>query len=76
MLTRHTACFLKIALAWEVTLQARSQKIMVGGSFEGNVDLFYGAIQPTTVHEQLMSLYFMMCMCKPTFIRASYIVAT
>ena len=38
-------------------MQALSQKIMLGGSFEGNVDLSYGAIQPTIVQELLMSIF-------------------
>ena len=51
--------------------QARSQKIMVGGSFKGNVDLFLWSHSanhsPGAVDELMFS-----GVCKPTFIRAKY----
>ena len=50
--------------------QARSQKIMVGGSFERNVDLFLWSYSANHSPGAVDELIFY-GVCKPTFIRAN-----
>ena len=53
-----------------IPLQARSQKIMVGGSFEGNVDLFLWSHSANHSPGAVDELIFY-DVCNPTFIRAN-----